>query len=167
MSKLPNYSQLPDCPYNQWALPLWRCPPGQTKMAMSLSRGWLGFQTHFVDGRNFACPGPKNCQACRNGEESRWNGALVVGSRQGRNRHLAIFTPSAAPSFAAAVHEYQTLVGVLFQFRRRTMSFRSMLIVDYFEPIEYFGPVWTKADLEIQVNRIFRPDRLFISQEST
>ena len=160
MMNLPREHNLPSRPYNQWALPLWRCPANQTKRAMSLSRGWQGFQTHFVDGRNWACPGPQTCTACKRGYESSWNGAIVVGSREGRKRHLAIFTPAAAASFAQALHEYQTLAGVLFQFRRRTNCFRSMLIVDYFEPVDYNGPVWTKADIEVQVCRIFKPEHL-------
>jgi hypothetical protein len=134
---------------------------------MSLSRGWVGFQTHYVDQRNWACPGPKICRACKDGEDSRWNGAIVIGSREGRNRHLAIFTPAAAASFAAAVQEHQTLVGVIFQMRRRSASFRSMLIVDYFDPIEYHGPVWTSADLRSQVARIFKPAHLLLPGEFT
>lgn len=157
-------SMLPPPATQNQALSVYRVPPGKPTRVALCSNAWLGFWTHFHDGRTWACPGEDVCTLCEAGSTSRWHGAIVASNRNGSVFKLMIFTAPCVPPLLAIAEEGLNLQGHVFDFWRVAEDKRSMMQCCFTGETIVPKTVFSTDDLRFHVERIFTPS--FIKKPS-
>jgi len=156
----------PRAPSVMWPIPLVRHKGGRPIRCVIVSDDWYGFETHYHDERTIACPGPEECLLCEKGVDKRWCGTLIVGLSRAKGFSLFPFTQACVNSLQCMLVDHESLVGLVVEFSRTTISGRSMMRCAFREKRTWRGKVYTKEHVRAHTERIFGVRDVYIPRKS-
>lgn len=109
-----------------------RTPPSGTIDGIILSRNIVGAKLHYWRGRSTPCE-KELCQPCRDGQQSRWKGYVLIAHPRTRKIVIFEFTDRAWPSFKAMHDRHGSLRGCIMRSRRMSSRPNGPLLVTFEE----------------------------------
>jgi len=135
-------------------LQLVRARPKQPLDCILCNEGYVGLDTHYLGGATRACLNPNDCPGCQVGMSPRWQGYVVVESKQLKRFALLQFTPIVGLTLTRSISRATGLLGVCIRLTRLGPRLNSPLACE----ITGYQPevtAWSKYRLEQTVRALF------------